>query len=257
MRWFRLGIGCAAALGISLGCDVASALECPAPKGASPTLSSLDPEDRVRFISQVLTQTARAERRYALGWSLTYAGLSAGSWVMLPLSSASDPGQLVESAWNSGTSAFAALFVLYAPLVAARDVSRLSQQLDLLRHDRCAQLAEAERVLAKVADNQQSARNALAHISNVAFNVGLGLVLGYALHRPSGAAMSTGIGVVFGELMIATRPKSALQAHSAYKEGRLLAPSSTSSSPGELIGQITLVPTVQNQTYGLALLGRF
>ena len=253
MQSVRFGMGNTLALGILLGGTVASARECPAPKGSSPELASVLAEDRIRFLARTLTDTARRERDYAIGWSLTYAGLSAASWVMLPLSSSDDPGQLVETAWNSGTSAFAALYVLYAPLSAVRAVHKLNQRLASANDDVCAQLAEAERVFFKVADNQKGGRDALAHIGNVAFNVGLGLVLGYALHRPNGAAISTSIGVVMGELMIATRPSGALSTLADYQKGRLLAPPTSPS----LALPFQLVPTLQNQTYGLTLIRSF
>ncbi len=251
MREVRLGLTVALLFGSGLCGRSAAALECPVPAGASPTLAGVDAESRLQFVKRTLAQTAQSERRYALGWSLTYTALSAGAWLMVPLGSSNDPGQLWESAWNSGTSAFAALFVLYAPLVAARDAGKMKQILSVSDLDGCARLAESERILKRVADSQQSARKPLAHISSVAFNVGLGLILGYALHRPKGAAMATSIGVVMGELMIATRPTEALRGLASYREGSMIVPSPSLATP------LALIPTVANQSYSLLIGGAF
>ena len=101
MQSVRFGMGNTLALGILLGGTVASARECPAPKGSSPELASVLAEDRIRFLARTLTDTARRERDYAIGWSLTYAGLSAASWVMLPLSS-SDEGAACRNGMELG-----------------------------------------------------------------------------------------------------------------------------------------------------------
>lgn len=249
MGTVRLGLTVALLFG--LGIRPAAAIECPLPSGASPSLASLDQQARLQFIVRTLVQTAQSERRYALGWSLTYAALSGGAWLLYPLASPSDPGQLRESAWNSGTSAFAALFVLYAPLVAAREAGKVNKLLSAQELSPCAQLAESERVLKDVANRQAGARRPLAHIGNVAFNVGLGLILGYALQRPKGAAMATSVGVLLGEVMIATRPTDALRGLASYQQGSLEVPSPSLGTA------FALIPTLTNQTYSLSLGGAF
>lgn len=59
----------------------ASAGECEIPVAAAPALAAQTPDARLRFISQTLLQTARSERRYAVGWSLVYTGLAGGAAV--------------------------------------------------------------------------------------------------------------------------------------------------------------------------------
>jgi hypothetical protein len=235
-----------------LGSANGAAQECAAPASAGPELTKLAGAERLRFIRKTLQDTARAEKRFALGWSLTYTGLAAGAWVFLPLSP-SDQGQLIESAWNSGTAGFAALYVLFDPLLTAHDSRRLERLLagaDASGNP-CQVLAEAEALLAHAADKETSARGALAHIGNFAFNVGLGLILGYGLHRPAGAAMNTTIGVTLGELMILTRPQLASQSLARYRKGELTAP------PSGAAVSWSVTPIASGAHYGLALAGSF
>lgn len=229
----------------------AHALECTLPASAKPTLSAHSPEARLDFIHQALRAAARSERRYAIGWSLTYTGLAAGTWLFVPLSN--DPRQWMESAFNSGTSTFAALTALIGPVGVIRDQQRLERLLEQTESgaDRCATLAHAERLLRHAADNQHSARSAFAHISSFAFNIGLGLVLGYGLERPRSAALNTTIGIALGELMIATRPRQALRSQERYLAGDLRTESE------HLAAQLSIAPLSVGTGYGVALLGSF
>ena len=229
----------------------ASAGECEIPVAAAPALAAQTPDARLRFIAQTLRQTARSERRYAGGWSLVYTGLAAGTWLFVPLSS--DPRQYVESAFNTGTSLLAALLVVIPPIGVIRDQQRMERLL--LQQGtgdvRCTVLAESERLLLHAADRQESARNALAHIGNVAVNVGLGLVLGYGLDRPQGAAVNTSVGIVLGELMIATRPRQALRSLERYRIGNLQPESETLTMP------LSVTPLLMRSGYGVAVSSNF
>lgn len=236
-------------LGAGLGQQQAHAQHCPLPPDAQPALEHHDDATRLRFIEQTLQDAAKQERRFALGWSLTYTGLSAGSWLILPLSD--DPRQLVETAFNSGTSAFAALFSLIGPLSVVSDQRRLRTLLTASTSpDRaCATLAASERLFRHAAESEASARGAFAHVSSAAFNVGLGLVLAYALKRPDGAAINTSVGIALGELMIATRPTLATKRWQRYREGNL------SMQPDESQPIVSVSPWLTPTSYGVSLLG--
>jgi hypothetical protein len=242
----RIAVGLIVGLGLTTS---AHAQHCPIPHDAQSSLQLHDAEQRIRFIQQTLTDAARQEQRFALGWSLTYAGLSAGSWLILPLSS--DPRQIVETAFNSGTSAFAALFSLIGPLGVVRDARALRTLLAARTSadQQCATLAASERLFRHAADSELSARSAFAHASSVAFNVGLGLVLAYALKRPDGAAINTTVGITLGELMIATRPTLAHSHWQRYRTGDL------SSKPSTAPLAISVSPWLTQTSYGVSLLG--
>ncbi len=199
------------------------------------------PYDRQRAVS--------GDMRLAGVWSTR--DLPAGTWLFVPLSS--DPRQYVESAFNTGTSLLAALLVVIRPIGVIRDQQRMERLL--LQQGtgdvRCTVLAESERLLLHAADSQESARNALAHIGNVAVNVGLGLVLGYGLDRPQGAAVNTSVGIVLGELMIATRPRQALRSLERYRIGNLQPESETLTMP------LSVTPLLMRSGYGVAVSSNF
>jgi hypothetical protein len=174
---------------------------------------------RLRFLRQSLQATAQAERRFALAWSLSYVGMAAGTWVTLPFSS--DPqGQRTESAFNSATSLAAALLVLIGPVPIIRAQQRLEAQLAHGPAD-CAVLVTAEQTLVRAAASQSGARGARAHILSFFSSVGLGLILGYGLQRPQSAAINTTLGIILGELMIATTPTGAIHSLAHYRSGDL------------------------------------
>src|SRR4051794_20401404 len=77
----------------------AHAEQCAAPALAAPALGEQDVELRLQFIRQSLRDAAQKERRFAVGWSITYVGLAGASWVLVPLSQ--DKRQNIDAAWNS------------------------------------------------------------------------------------------------------------------------------------------------------------
>lgn len=224
------------------------AAECPGPTAA---VSELPVAARLAFLRQSLTDTARLERRFALGWSLTYAGLAGGTWLLLPFADDFE-GQRRASAWNSATSVAAGLLVLIEPLLVMRDHRRLEALLAADPHPGCATLAAAEKLLVHAASSEQGARTARAHALSALTTVGLGLVLGYALQRPESAAINTTIGIFLGEIMIASRPTVATLRLQRYRSGELDAP--PPAAGGLTVG---VVPLRLDSGYGAALAGAF
>jgi hypothetical protein len=196
---------------------------CALPAGAAPALSQQSSAERLDFLADSLHSAAQRERRFAMVWSLGYAGLGAGSWVLLPLSS--DPQQRTDAIYSSASSLFGALVVLIEPLRVIRQQRRLETLLraagTTAAPERCALLESAERLLAAAAESEASAHGPLSHIGGVLFNLGLGLGLAYGLHRPDSAAVNTTVGILLGELMIATRPSLAVERWASYRQGEL------------------------------------
>lgn len=212
----------------------------------------LQPQDisaRLQFLRASLRETARLERRYAIGWNLTYLGFAAGTWTLLPFSD--DPqGQRKASAWNSATSLFASLQVLIDPLLVVRDHRRMEalvKQPSALKD--CTVLHKAELLLQHAANSETSARSAKAHIFSFLTTIGLGLVLGYALERPDSAAINTTIGITLGEIMIATRPTAAIRQWQDYRNGNLRL-----TAPREGFA-LRVLPFRTNDGYGVAIGG--
>jgi hypothetical protein len=255
--WQRVSMGAAPALCllgallIGVAWPTASgAAECAGPTAA---VSALPSETRLSFLRASLHDTARLERRFALGWSLTYAGLAAGTWFLLPFADDFE-GQRRASAWNSATSVAAGLLILIDPLLVIRDHRRLEALLAADPSASCATLAAAEKLLGHAAGSEQSARGPRAHILGALTTVGLGLVLGYALQRPESAAINTTIGVFLSEIMIASRPTVAMTRLQRYRSGDLSVSTAAPPAGGLSLG---VVPLRLDSGYGAALSGAF
>lgn len=211
---------------LTLIAAAAHAGECAAPTGAAAALGERDPAERLRFLRESLQATAKQERRFILGWTLTYTGFGAGSWVLVPVSD--DPGKRIDAIWSSSTAAAGAILAVVQPLLVLRDVRQAEQLIAGAGAGAagtgCQVLAEVERRLERAALNEAGARSAFSHISSAAINVALGLVLAYGLKRPSSAAMNTTIGLLISEVMIVTRPTEAVSRLERYRAGDLTAP---------------------------------
>lgn len=231
----------------------AAQVECASTVGAAAAHSEAELAARLRFLRQSLRDTAVLERRFVLGWSLTYVGLAAGTWALLPFSSEPDK-QRIASAWNSSTSIAAALLVLIEPLQVIRDKNRLEALLTPATPapPDCAVLARAEQLLKHAASSETGARSTRAHVLSALTTVGLGLVLGYGLKQPDSAATNTTIGILLGELMIASRPTVAVQRLRSYRSGDLTIPPRPA---GGLSVGLAALPV--SSGYGAAVSGAF
>ena len=245
-------IGLGLLLGL-LGSPEARAGECTAPGGAAAALGEKTVEARLQFMQSSMRDTVRLERRYALGWSLSYVGMAAGTWFLYPIAE-DKHGQLISSSWNSATSVVAALNVLIDQLRVVGDQHKLEALLAAPHPaaERCAVVAKAEKLFIHAADNEKSARSPRAHILSFLSTVGLGLIFGYALQRPESAAINTGIGVVLSELMIATRPTLAMQRLERYRSGEL-----ELTAPPPSVLSWSVVPNFTSTSYGAAWAGAF
>lgn len=210
-------------LAIAPAPSVAVAGECGVPVGAQAALAERDTEARLRFLRESLAETARKERRYLLGTSLTYAGFIGGSWVLVPLSD--DPRKRVDAIWSSSTALAGGLQNLIEPLRVMRDHRRteelVAQAAAVSGEPRCRLLREAELRLEHAAKSEASARGPLARIGGALINVTLGLVLAYGLKRPDSAAQNTTIGLLVTQVMIEARPTEAIRRLERYRTGDL------------------------------------
>lgn len=222
----RALMGKAMLVGCLLGAGSARAGQCDAPgaSGASAALSEQTVEARLGYIRDSMAETFRLERRFAVGWSLGYAGMAAGTWVLVPLSH--DPLQPVASIWSSATAVSGALLNLIQPMrviTAQRRVEKLLRD-PVPAEGRCAQLREAERLFAFAANNERGARSAMSHLSGFISVIGLGLIEAYAVKRPDSAATSLPLGILVTELLIWTRPQVAVRRFASYQAGDLSPP---------------------------------
>lgn len=238
-----------------LGAGQAQAGECAVPDGAAAALSEQKVEARLDYIRDSMRDTLRMERRFLIGWTLGYAAMAGGTWLLVPLSD--DPKQRVASIWSSANAAGGALLNLIQPMrvvTAQRRLEKLIAQTPPAEQ-RCAQLREAERLFALAANNESGARSPISHLSSILSNIGLGLIQAYVVKRPDSAATSLPLGIVVGELLIWTRPQVAARRLASYRAGDLSAP------PPRKWYQLTSlpvpVPLAVDGGQGLALAGTF
>jgi hypothetical protein len=233
-----------ALLALLAGGPAAHAAECAVPTGAAPSLGEHDAATRLRFVRDVLRETAVKERRFLVGWALTYTGFAGGAWVLVPFSD--DPRKPIDAIWSSATAVAGGILAVIPPAIVLRDhrqVERLAASSD---PPSCDTLREAERRLEHAAASELGAGSALGHISGVAINIALGLVLGYGLKRPDTAATNTLIGIFVSEFMIVTRPLAAARGLERYRAGTLTAAATTPP-------RLTLSPGLAPLDGGLAV----
>lgn len=206
-----------------LWAGTAQAGQCDAPD-ASAALREQSVDARLGYIRDSMAETFRLERRFAVGWSLGYAAMAAGTWMLVPLTS--DPLQRAASIWSSATAVSGALLNLIQPMrvvTAQRRMEKLLRE-PVPTEGRCAQLREAERLFAFAANNERGARSAISHLSGFVSVIGLGLIEAYAVKRPDSAATSLPLGILVTELLIWTRPQVAVRRFASYQAGDLSPP---------------------------------
>ncbi|MFO0574398.1 MAG: hypothetical protein U1A78_10385 [Polyangia bacterium] len=228
------------------------AAECAVPTGAASALGEHDAAARLRFVRDVLRETAVKERRFLVGWALTYAGFAGGAWVLVPFSD--DPRKPVDAIWSSSTAVAGGILAVIPPAQVLRDHRQVERLAASPGPPSCEALREAERRLEHAANSELGAGSALGHISSFAINIALGLVLGYGLKRPDTAATNTLIGIFISELMIATRPLAAARGLEKYRAGALTEPTAVTAPP-----RLTLAPALAPLDGGLSvsLVGAF
>jgi hypothetical protein len=158
-----------------------------------------------------LSADARDGRVWAWGWGIGFGALAVGQGA-LGLTR-DDAGQRAELYVGAGKTVLGLVPVLLVPVPAVRDAARLDERLAAAGTpwERCALLPEAERMLARSADDEAFARSWLAHAATVAVNAGGLLIVGVGYDRWVTGTVGALVGTAVGELQIFTRPTGALR----------------------------------------------
>ena len=125
-------------------------------------------------------------------------------------------------------SAIGVAALAFLPLKVMADQSDLEQLLQAPHpgRDACSLVAEAERLLLRDAASEEFGRGPLVHVGNFALNLGLGLLIALGFGHGVVAAISTIVGIVVGEIQVATQPTGAVALLQRYRAGDLTRPSS-------------------------------
>lgn len=221
----------------------AKAAQCRAIAGGSPALASIDAEARLRWLDQRLESDARRAHIWTVAWGSTYASLAVLQLALLP--TADNTGDRAENVVAASTAFIGVMAGLLLPLRVLRDQRFWS---DYRRRappttDPCLLLHTGEALLLRDAASEAFGVSPLVHIGNFAINIAAGLVLGLGYGRWHAFAYSSLVGIVVGEVQIATQPTDAVEDLRRYRAGDL-----ASAHPLRL--GVALAPLVSNSGGG-------
>jgi hypothetical protein len=227
----------------------ARAAECGAIDGGSPVLVSVDAAERLAFLRGALRADARHARIWAWGFVITYSALATGEAIYALAGPSEDQG----IHWvGSGASVFGVLVVVVAPPKVLADQRWLERRIaERPGSDPCALLSEAERLLLRVAAQEERNRAWFIHAGNLAFNLGVTLAMGFGFHNWQEGAIAGVVGAAIGEFQINTAPTGAIDALRRYRAADL------ASSGDRASLHLSLAPLAAPGLYGLALGGTF
>jgi|GEM_PF-2578419 len=194
---------------------------CPDIDGGTGALAAVDVEVRLAFVR---AQMARGRLHGAIwmgSWATVHSGLLLTQGILL--SSTTNPADRIDHYVALGASGVGLLSVLAGPPAALTEGLRLEKHLrEASPHeDRCVLLLYAERSLMKVARKQLFSRGPFFHAGSFVFNIGLGLLLGLGFGHWETAAITSGVGILTGELIFFTQPNRAPEDLTRYRNGQL------------------------------------
>ncbi len=194
---------------------------CALIEGGSPALAARTTDERIAAIQRGLREGARRARIWAWSWAGIYSALTVGQLASLPLRHGDDRLDVTIGA----PGAFLGVLVLIiSPLKVMGDQRRLDALLRSPAGDRCALLAEAERLLVRDAASEELSHSPVVHAGNFLFNLGLGLALGLAFGHWVQGVITTAVGFTVGEIQVATQPMDLPALLSRYRSGDLTIP---------------------------------
>jgi hypothetical protein len=202
---------------VLLASNPASASTCSTPSGSTGTLESVDAEVRLAFLKHQLHSQASRSVLWMGLWGSAYGLISTGTMAVTPLVDDETKKDLYVGA---AASLVGALRVLLLPPRIIAGVDRLERELSSV-DDVCEQLSLAERALVRFSEDQRNGRRWYLHALNVAFNVGLGLLVGVGFGHWTVALLRTVMGVAVGEALIFTRPAALPEVQRRYLSGHL------------------------------------
>jgi hypothetical protein len=207
-------------LALSIASAPVSAVECAVPGGAAPSLRSISAADRLGFVRRGLAASARKDRIWSYTWMALYGAAASAELALIPVTA---PEARIDNYAVAGTSflGFAAQLVL--PLHTIADQRRLEARLrgSPATADPCAQLADAERVLARAAESEEKAQGPLLHALNFVVNIAAGVIVGLVGGRWPNALVQIFVGSAVGETTIITQPIDSVRLAERYRRGDL------------------------------------
>lgn len=172
-------------------------------------------EAHLRLVKDQLDADVHRGHRYEWGWGLGNGGVAIGLFGLALASN--DDGARAEAYIGSGGSVLAAVLpVLLQRVPAITDAPRFDRMLAETPEgpERCALVAEADRLLARSAHDERFARGPVSHTINMLINGGGWLIIGFGWDRWTTSGLGAFFSIGLGELQIYTRPTGAMRAWS-------------------------------------------
>ncbi len=213
------------AVAISLVAAPASAaIRCAPIAGAVGRLATIDVETRLEFLRLHFRHDAARARIWAWSWAGVYSGLVSYNAIRLGLAANHD--ERIDDSVGVAGSMVGVIALAALPQKVMGDQQRFDRLLAAAPHspgdgDRCLLLAEGEQMLLRDAESEAFGHGPLIHIGNVAFNLGLGLLLGLGFNHWSQAAIVMLSGIAVGELQTLTSPADVGETLALYRAGHL------------------------------------
>lgn len=197
---------------------VTARVECAPIAGGDAALGHIDADTRLGFLRANLARGARRARLWSWGWAGIYSGLTIGSLALLPTKTANEK---VDSYLGAAASFVGVAILIVSPMKITFDQTWLERRLRTAPAgtDRCALVADAERLLIRDAADADLGRQPFVHVFNFLFNIGVGLALGIGFGHWDEAALTAGVGVALGEAQILTRPMDTVETLRRYRLG--------------------------------------
>jgi hypothetical protein len=203
------------AFGVTVGAGEARGDVCPGPEPGL-TVATVDSQERLDYLARAFDREVREIDAWSWIWGTTYTVGAIPQGVGLAYTH--DHGTRIDLTVGTISTAFGAVTLYLLPLQLTLPLRSARRHWN--DRDPCATLARAERTLVSVDKDEALANGIVAHLGNVAINVGIALILGLGYGRWSSAALNGGIGVAVGEANAFTQPHHLRDVLERYRSGR-------------------------------------
>jgi len=182
---------------------------------SQPVAAEPDCQTRVEFLQRTLTREASRAQTWSRVWSIGLAAATVGQLTAIPFV---DDGDRVDFYVGSVSSVVGVVALVAAPLSVSKDGPRFARHTAAGR-DPCLLVKEGELMLKRGVDSEAAGTGVLGHVGNVAFNLGIGLILGWGFGHWESGIINAVAGVAVGETLILTQPTGLASALERYRAG--------------------------------------
>jgi hypothetical protein len=191
------------------------------PELDGPGVGAGSDQSRLDFLARTASLEASRLGTWKLVWGATFGVLVVGQLAGRPLFPAE---AAADSYWGAAYSALGFVSTLLPPPeVFVRGTAFAIAAASATEENRCALIAEGERLLREGAGPEAFGTKWFLHALNVAVNVSLGLIIGLGYHRWGTAALDVGVGLALSETMLFTKPTGLVSGWREYTSGPSLA----------------------------------